>query len=112
MTNNDLAKTSDVAASSAAAAPSTGSGYDYLAFVICLLLLSVVDLNIEIDMIVISIMFLLICFVKMARVISMIYLVYFWIKVIRKMLIYSTHGSSDLALVVQRQKKKDFCRLH
>ena len=91
MTNDDLTKTP------AAAAPSTGSGYGYLALVTWLALLSVVALNTEIGMIVsvlleirMPIVFLFTCFVKMTRVISMIYLVYFWIKVIRKMLIFST----------------------
>ena len=86
MTNDGLTKT-PAASSSTAAAPSTGSGYDYLTLVAWLTLLSVVTLNTEIGM---PIVFMFTCFVKMTRVILMIYLVYFWIKVIRKMLIYST----------------------
>ena len=88
MTNNDIIKNSGATSSSAE------SGY-----VTWLALLFVVVMNAEIDMLVsvfleisMPIVFIHTCFVfvKIARVFSMFYLAYFWIKVFWKMLIYST----------------------
>ena len=97
MTNNDIIKNSGATSSSAE------SGY-----VTWLALLFVVVMNAEIDMLVsvfleisMPIVFIHTCFVfvKIARVFSMFYLAYFWIKVFRKMLIYST------VMSVQQKKK-------
>ena len=90
MTND----TNDVPIKNTAASSSfTESGYAYISLVTWFALLSIIVLNTEIGSLAsvllesesgIPIVFFVICFV------NMFYLPYFWIKVIRKMLIYST----------------------
>ena len=87
MTNDAIIK------NTAASSSSTDSGYAYIFPVNWFALLSIVVLNTEIELLVsvllefesgIAIVFFVICSV------NILYLSYFWIKVFRKMLIYST----------------------